>query len=458
MPAPYEGITPTYPIDQVPTLGTGGHSFDPNATYTPEQQQQILQFVKLYTSGDIAPAVGSFVDTPWGPMLPAYIGQRIQAELANPDLAFTQEFDQIKQDFEEAYEGGIAEEQGRYDTNIGEMQAAQTALGLDTGNVTSRYDTAGATAKTATDAVTQGYKDAASDANTAYGGVTSGYDAAQAALNTAYTDPTSGVQAGYGNRAADLGGQVSGVQGDLASSMGGISSRYSTREADLLGQLEGYGDIQRGDLERAYDARSAEAGAHLENTGLGNSTIMSSVQSGVQTDRELDRARMEDQLRREQLGYQSQWSQDVLGAQEREAAANAQAGFTGVGMNAQFGADALGAQERGATLGYDAALASQQAAERGLQFGYNADAASQQAAERGLQFGYGAASDAAQAAAQGAQSRYASAQDISGIRERRDVPNFPSLLDRANLNIQGGLNPASRVALPSGVTLTGVGS
>lgn len=159
-----------------------------------------------------------------------------------------------------------------------------------------------------------------------------------------YNDP-NGINAGYSNRASQLGGQISGVQGSLGSAMGDITSRYGSRESDLKGLLQGYGDIQRDDLNRSYDALSQQQRAELQNRGLGNSTVMSSVQGGVENQRQLDRSRLEDQLRREQLGYQSQWSQDTLTARDREAQLNAQYGMQGVGMNAQYGADSLNARQ-----------------------------------------------------------------------------------------------------------------
>ena len=230
----------------------------------------------------------------------------------------------------------------------------------------------------------------------------------------------NGIISGYGDRATSLGGQVSGVQGDLANAMGGISSRYGTRESDLQGLLSGYGDIQRDDLNRQYDALSKKSQAQLQNTGLGNSTVMNSVTQGVDAQRQLDRARLEDQLRREQLGYQSQWSSDTLGAQEREAQTNAQYGMMGVDRNAQYGADTLAARQGYASE--DAGLGTNQA---GMRAGLLGDTANARMSAANTNAGYGM---------QGVGMNAQYGAEALGAREGFAGNSLNAGFDQANIN------------------------
>jgi hypothetical protein len=363
-------------------------------------------------------------------------------------------------------QGGVYDQaQSRYDTTQTSQKDAldASATGLNTRATTlgTRADNLAGTTRDDYSSATGKFDTRASSVGNDLSGVMGGYKAS-------YNDP-NGILAGYNNRASTLGGQVSGVQGNLADAMGGISSRYGTREDDLKGLLDGYGGIQRDDLNRQYDSLSESAKAQLQNSGLGNSTVMNSVNQGVEQQRQLDRARLEDQLRREQLGYQSQWSADKLGAQEREAQANAQYGMQGIGMNAQYGADALGAREGFAgnslNAGFEqaninagllgdaanaqmtSAGANAQAGQQalGTNIGLTGDywSAQQQNALANGQMGLQGANWAGQVANTRNQL---TGEPLRAIEARTDIT--PSLSDVANMAMQVGTSQATQFALP----------
>lgn len=247
------------------------------------------------------------------------------------------------------------------------------------------------------------------------------YDASNAAnearyqqLLTGYQDiaNTFGAETGQlrgqygtlaGTQAADLarvGGQYGAAATQLGTDLGGVTKGYADRQAALGGMFTGLGERARQDVTQQYDKQRAGLEQDLIGRGLGNTTIRNALAAGIGTQEAADMARLNEQLRREQIGYQSQWGADALRAQEQQAAQNYAAALQG----AQFG-------ERQAGEGYQAGLA-------GLQFG-----------ERG-----------AMAAADLGAGR------LGAIERREDTA--PTLADVANISLQIGKSAAERNVLP----------
>lgn len=254
--------------------------------------------------------------------------------------------------FQDAYKAGVAQNETRYGQLLADNQ----------GQTPTIYNaTTGQWEQNPNYQAPLSYNqriDALTGAGGVYDQAQQRYDQTAGNFQDAFTGQ-NGILSRYDTRANDLGNQVQGVTGALSGAMSGISGDYAQREQQLQGLLQGYGDIQRQDLNRSYDTAWQEQLARLGQSGLANSTVLSSVRGGLETQKARDQARMEDQLRREQLGYQSQWSQDTLGARGNEAMANAQYGMQGIGMRGQYSGDALNAsqgyQQQRADLGSQAA-------------------------------------------------------------------------------------------------------
>lgn len=96
-----------------------------------------------------------------------------------------------------------------------------------------------------------------------------------------------------------------------------ILSGYQSRYGEALTGLEGLGDQARKDVSTAYGQQRASTNQQLISSGLYSTTVAPAVQAGV-TQRETDAlGRVNEQLRREKLGYQTRLSEDTLRFQER---------------------------------------------------------------------------------------------------------------------------------------------
>jgi hypothetical protein len=84
-----------------------------------------------------------------------------------------------------------------------------------------------------------------------------------------------------------------------------------------LGNLQGAGDQALEDVDRDYERMAAGADQDLINRGLRNSTVRQSVQRGHQDDRQANRRRVQEDVRKERAQTDAVLSGDVLSAMER---------------------------------------------------------------------------------------------------------------------------------------------
>jgi hypothetical protein len=84
-----------------------------------------------------------------------------------------------------------------------------------------------------------------------------------------------------------------------------------------LGNLQGAGDQALEDVDRDYERMAAGADQDLINRGLRNSTVRQSVQRGHQDDRQSNRRRVQEDVRKERAQTDAVLSGDVLSAMER---------------------------------------------------------------------------------------------------------------------------------------------
>lgn len=226
------------------------------------------------------------------------------------------------------------------------------------------------------------------------------YDQGVAANEARYQQLLSG----YADRASAFGSAslpiISGLnamKSDQASADAALLGAYGALKGEagdtrsrVLAGLQGLGDQAREDISRLYTGRRSQAEQDLVNRGLGNSTIRSSVLAGLTSAESAERRRLEEELRREALGY------DVTLSQRME----------------DIGAAGLTAQEKAGTR--QAALGTQ----------------------------------ALDYAGTVADTQNELAKDRLDTMERR-TDTYPTLGDLANLALQYGRSKESRLPLPT---------
>lgn len=150
-------------------------------------------------------------------------------------------------------------------------------------------------------------------------------------------------------------GRYDAARAQQRSDLGQVVDQYGQIRSEALEQLQGLGDVARGDVNRRYEAEQANQAAQLRSRGLGNTTVTSQVASGLQEQQSLDRARLEEQLRREALGYSTELGVQQAGARERAATNNsqmdiaaAQAAERGAANRAAMAGETLAFNERAA--------------------------------------------------------------------------------------------------------------
>jgi len=98
-----------------------------------------------------------------------------------------------------------------------------------------------------------------------------------------------------------------------------ILEGYDSRHNRALGYLEGAGAQEYADTNERYDAQRASGTQHLMGRGLGNSTLVNTMNMGVERERSNDIGRLEERLRDQFLTYDTGLSGDTLGFMERRS-------------------------------------------------------------------------------------------------------------------------------------------
>lgn len=123
-----------------------------------------------------------------------------------------------------------------------------------------------------------------------------------AAYQSAYNTALGQNQANYSNI-------LSGYQQTLAQqtqAQDAIGKGYSSLYNQVLGGIQGIGQSQSQAIQDAYRQQSGSAQQDLINRGLGNSTVLSSVQRGIDLDKSKADIALANQIAQLNAGYQSQ--------------------------------------------------------------------------------------------------------------------------------------------------------
>lgn len=96
-----------------------------------------------------------------------------------------------------------------------------------------------------------------------------------------------------------------------------IKGGYQTRLSDALSTLTGMGQQAQSDIERSYGDLATKQRQRLRQRGLANTSTMGSAELGVEREKQGAMGRLNETLRGQQLGYQTQLSGDLLSFLER---------------------------------------------------------------------------------------------------------------------------------------------
>jgi len=170
--------------------------------------------------------------------------------------------------------------------------------------------------------------------------VNQGYDRRTQDVMAQMQQALGGLQTGYGQLGDAYGARQSGIQDRFDTGAADLNQRYTDRQANIMGQFEGLGNQAREDIGQRFGELENRGSQDLASRGLGGSTMLSGMRQGVARQREQEQRRLEESLRRERIGYQTQLSGDAL-ANRRGLLSE------GTGLQVGLSGDRLSAQERG---------------------------------------------------------------------------------------------------------------
>lgn len=137
----------------------------------------------------------------------------------------------------------------------------------------------------------------------------------------------------------DLRGREDALMGDARANYGNIMGQYDQRIGSLMGEatgerdrimqmFEGRGDQERKDIGQQYKNLMGQTEQDVGSRGLAGSTVLPSLRRGVARSERADLARLDERLRGERIGHETDWSRNLT---------NMRAGLTGERIGADQG-------------------------------------------------------------------------------------------------------------------------
>lgn len=96
-----------------------------------------------------------------------------------------------------------------------------------------------------------------------------------------------------------------------------MTNAYTSRADKIMSQFDTLGNQARKDLNQQYDSLGATTAQRMTDIGLGNSTVASTMQSGVTRQRADAVGRLEEGLSAQRIGAETALTGDTLSATER---------------------------------------------------------------------------------------------------------------------------------------------
>ncbi len=132
-----------------------------------------------------------------------------------------------------------------------------------------------------------------------------------------------------------LGGLQTGydtLRSNADQQYGDISKGYQSLYGDVLGRIAGTNQTNMNDINTSYNARAGGATQDLISRGLGNSTVQSAIQRGIENDRQRALTGSQNQFAQLGAGYASALGQAGLQSQQQGANLGANLGQAQLGM------------------------------------------------------------------------------------------------------------------------------
>lgn len=179
-------------------------------------------------------------------------------------------------------------------------------------------------------------------------------------VNSIYQQALSNAQTQYSQISAGYNALLASQQAAEAQTIGG----YNTLSNQVQGAIQGVTASQSQAIKDVYTQQSGQQQQQLINSGLGNSTVLSSVNRGLTLDEQKAQVALSNQQAQLQAGYLSSIGLAGLGYQGQATQANTALGAQG--LSAQQAGVGVESQLYG---GYAGAVNQQQALAQQLQLG-----------------------------------------------------------------------------------------
>lgn len=147
-------------------------------------------------------------------------------------------------------------------------------------------------------------------------------------------------------------GYASAIGADATRNTNALTS-LAQRNSDLSAMFNGLGNQAKADVSNKYAGVRAKSDQDLTSRGLGNATVRSSAMAGINSQEAQDLSRVNEGLRREQIGYQSQWTDEYQKALQQANTSQRDLGLQSLGYGermagavGQLTAEPLGVIER----------------------------------------------------------------------------------------------------------------
>ncbi len=132
-----------------------------------------------------------------------------------------------------------------------------------------------------------------------------------------------GASGGYSGRGGAGGNPLSNLTNEFQSQMNRANAANEARYQDILkgyqqrfetgaGQLQGMGAQEGRDINELYDKQRAQQNQNLIGRGLGNSTVLSTMNAGNDRERAADLGRLNERVRQQSIGTMAGLSGDEL--------------------------------------------------------------------------------------------------------------------------------------------------
>ena len=145
--------------------------------------------------------------------------------------------------------------------------------------------------------------------NTATGGALRGYDALGNRLNTMLTNRSDRLNQQDLAREMQAANDLAGAE---SRTLGTLQNRYDRN----MGYLEGQGEQERRDINESFDNQNVRLKGDLQRRGLTGSTILPSMQQGLERRRSDSLGGLNERVNRQKISTDSALSGDIANAQQ----------------------------------------------------------------------------------------------------------------------------------------------